>query len=541
MATIYVEKIHERAFKSVCALIGSSFGSVLNAKLGIKLNGDKIVYGDNEFLLLSGSFSQKAETVSMTPNGASWFKGIRENATLGDLSSKWIELVSEVAKLYHKTYPVIEYAPIDGDSEIDAEDVKEKLLTTFFPNKPLEAYSVCEMSKKSGEDFYAVSMRVSLNGGTGAPVPALCKVYFKKNGENFIPIPKKLASEIENFLKNVTTETVMDAKKSLSGAAIIDTALNALSDCIEKSKAKNNFGDYLYYSEKETAISDLLRNSKHDDVVLYCNEIEVKGITHVVLKSYTFDLVENGKPRFRINVGLNDSLNMQCLDCGKMLIVSNEIRYKVGDERKSLFIDVNKGNLGLSDEQIVEILNSKHFSKHQMTISCPENVRAGANGCSRCRCATNATEFTVDGETVYKCKNCPYPEIIYTLQSGEKCFTKELVIAKDRAGDVVLAKREDVKVCPVCGRKYVGETDRCPTCLKFDLRNSASLVLAAKTYKKYREILPLSVRLFSLFKRKYCIEDEEILLFMIGNKKWIFNKLGIMKNGYLKNPVRMVR
>ena len=538
MATIFVEKIHERAFNNVCLLLNTSFGDVLRSKLGIRFDDGKIVYGENEFVLQGRQDSAEVKA-AVTQEGANWFKGIRDNSAIGNSNSKWVETVSEIAKLYHKQYPVVEYAPIEGDSDIDAEDVKEKILSCFFPNKSAAAFTVDESIKKNAEDFYAVSIRMSLNAGTGAPVPALCKVYFKKVKDMFSPVSKKSAGEIENFLKNVMPSE--SATDNSDGAMIIDTALDALYKCVQSSSSNANFGKYLYYGEKERAITDLLKNSKHDDVVLYCSEMEVKGITHIVLKSYTFDMVENGKAKFRITVGLNNNLNVQCLDCKKMLIVNNEINYKYNDEKRTVSLNLSAANMGLTDDQLVEILNSGHFAKHQMIISCPDNVRAGANGCTRTHCENNSICMETEEGTVYKCKNCPYPEIVYTLPDGEKCFTKDLVICKNRLGEATLAKPDDVKICPVCGRKFIGSEERCPTCLKFDLSNSVSLKTAAKVYKKYRNILPVSVRLFSAFKKKYCIEDEEILLFMLGRKKWIFNKTCIMKNGYLKSPERMYR
>ena len=539
MATIYVEKIHERAFKNVCLLLNTSFGDVLRSKTGIRFDDGKIIYGENEFVLQGINEADETKVASVTRDGADWFKGIRDNTDVGNSNSKWIETISEIAKLYHKQYPVIEYAPIDGDSDIDAEDVKEKILSCFFPNKAAVSFSTDASIKRNVEDFYAVSLKMSLNAGTGAPVPALCKVYFKKSGDNFLPIPKKSAGEIENFLKNVVPS--VGGSDKTNGAFIIDTALNALSKCVQNNSSASNFGKYLFYGEKENAINDLLKNSKHDDVVLYCTEMSVKGITHIVLNSYTFDMVENGKAKFRITVGLNNSLSLQCLECKKMLIVNNEINYKFNDVRKTATIDMAAGNFGLTDDLLVEILNSGHFSKHQMVISCPENVRAGANGCVRTHCEQNSIAMETEEGTVYKCKNCPYPEMVYTLSDGERCFTKDLVIAKNRFGESVLAKADDVKICPVCGRRFIGNEERCSTCVKFDLKNPISLKNAAKVYRKYQNVLPVSVRVFSLFKKKYCIEDEEILLFLLGNKKWIFNKMGVMKNGYLKNPVRLYR
>ena len=55
-------------------------------------------------------------------------------------------------------------------------------------------------------------------------------------------------------------------------------------------------------------------------------------------------------------------------------------------------------------------------------------------------------------------------------------------------------------------------------------------------YNKYKKLLPLKVRLKALGNIKFCVEDEEIILFVLGNVKYIFNKLSVKEKGYFDEP-----
>lgn len=144
-------------------------------------------------------------------------------------------------------------------------------------------------------------------------------------------------------------------------------------------------------------------------------------------------------------------------------------------------------------------------------------------------------------EVLYKCKDCPYPEIVYTTLSGEKKYTPSMIFAKDTMS-LVDTTSEEVKVakCSSCGRYFTEEALKnklCPTCsnAEKDYVDSQS----KKLYKKYKTLLPLGVRLFSLFSTKYCVEDDELIIFVLGKKKYSFNKLCVKEKGYFDKPRKM--
>jgi hypothetical protein len=40
-------------------------------------------------------------------------------------------------------------------------------------------------------------------------------------------------------------------------------------------------------------------------------------------------------------------------------------------------------------------------------------------------------------------------------------------------------------------------------------------------------MLPLGVRLFNLFKKKYCFEDAELIIFKVGKHGYYFEKINL--------------
>ena len=55
-------------------------------------------------------------------------------------------------------------------------------------------------------------------------------------------------------------------------------------------------------------------------------------------------------------------------------------------------------------------------------------------------------------------------------------------------------------------------------------------------YAIYKNILPLGLRFFNaLTKKKACVYDNELILFRLGNKFYIFNKLNYKEKGLIFN------
>jgi len=54
-------------------------------------------------------------------------------------------------------------------------------------------------------------------------------------------------------------------------------------------------------------------------------------------------------------------------------------------------------------------------------------------------------------------------------------------------------------------------------------------------------MLGLGVRLSHLFTKKYCREDGGVLLFVLGNDKYVFDKLNAQEFGFVSKPVKFKR
>ena len=130
---------------------------------------------------------------------------------------------------------------------------------------------------------------------------------------------------------------------------------------------------------------------------------------------------------------------------------------------------------------------------------------------------------------------------MYTSVSGEKKYTPAMIFAKDimtlvdpKANDGTLVK------CKDCGRYFTKSAMKGKVC---GLCNSASNFSGnpneKELYKKYKGLLPLKTRFFSLLSTKYCVEDDELLIIVVGGKKYLVNKLNVMEHGYIDKPKRI--
>ena len=57
-----------------------------------------------------------------------------------------------------------------------------------------------------------------------------------------------------------------------------------------------------------------------------------------------------------------------------------------------------------------------------------------------------------------------------------------------------------------------------------------------RTYKRYATMLPLSARFGVGARKKFCFENADRLLFVVGKKKYFFDKLNITDTGRISKP-----
>ena len=130
--------------------------------------------------------------------------------------------------------------------------------------------------------------------------------------------------------------------------------------------------------------------------------------------------------------------------------------------------------------------------------------------------------------------------MVYTTNDGERRYTPSLVFAFDKRDMIEKINDEGNSAtvkCSCCGRTFSTDAVKsklCPTCFAHTADFDKSE--ARLRYADYKEMLSLGVRLKYMFTKKYCFEDDGIILFVMGNKKYIVDKLDIKENGYLKKP-----
>ncbi len=540
---IYVGNEYKQAFDSICELIRGGCFSGLNWSV----RGDVIDDGVYEYEL-SAAASGRTESVKhgFTKDGATWFKSLRGEAVENN-NAVWTAFIEAAGIEFHKRFSVVEYQQQKRSKEekAAAKEAAVRIIDgftrAFYPafNGRTELREV--MGEDVIEDIYGVSMRIELSGGTGASLPVLGKVYFNKTGRNLIPIRSFAAEQIDANLNQIIPEDSEEATV-VSAESVIDTTLNAIDNLISENNV--NFADYLCFSDNsdKVAVENLMAQLSHDAVELECPRVDILYISRIKASAFVYDVYSAGSPLFRLTLGINNTVSISCINCayGENMVDRNQITYKVGDEVKSVTIDPEAEDFGLTAEEIEQILSESDFSNHFMKITCPIATRG--QSCEMLKCRTQVFDSDSGPAIVYKCIDCPYPEMVYTTKTGEKKWTPLLVFAKDKMELVDPGEENGTEVakCADCGRYFsigVLKHKKCPVC------HSATLVEgdaeARKKYKEYKGLLSLGVRLKALFAKKYCVEDDEIIIFLVGKKKYIFNKLNVTEKGYVNKPIRI--
>ena len=549
MAKIIIGKEYERAFESICRLVGSGCipPEIVKSANGREIVTDAYTFeyaGDEKGLNVEGG---AATAAGMTAEGATWFSALRGKAH-DDGTAVWLNLIESVAASYHKRYSLIEYKQnarkvSDAEKEL-CRRALENIAGRFFEDLP--AVEVREGSREDGtEDIYGVSVRIELSGGTGAAVPVLAKVYFRRRGRKLYPLFEEEAKKIDEYLYEIIPSGDGGKKPDNSDASgTIDAVLGAMEDLLYGKTAGFDFTRCVCYSgeEDEKIVSELAEKVSHDNVRLECRQVSTLGISHVRWINSSYIVYSEQKPVLRATVGLNDSISLSCLNCNAgVLVENNRVSYTVPGEdgeaqERAVFIDPRKEDLGITDEQAEEIAGYSEFARHLQYVSCYENTRV-AGGCTRCVCAAQQENLGSEEEPVFKCKDCPYPEVVFTDGSGARRYTPRLVFARDK---MTMIDKSEAAVCDCCGRTYSKESMQgrlCPFCHSaFAGVSDGERELAKKRYKRYAHMFSPFVRLKYLGKEKLCFEEEDVLLFLLGDDRYTFDKLSIGEYGYISKP-----
>lgn len=539
MGKIIIGQEYEREFASICALFEGGF---LSDDIHIKKAHGNVIttpshtfeYREREHGVNGGGDGERALT--FTKEGASWFSALR-GESFDSGNADWKQLIMDVAQDYHRHYSLIEFRQTKDRNALSGEKKLKEQFKTEFLNKVFsdgKAFVIAETRKTEPENFYAVSMRLEINGG-GESAPLLGKIYFREGEDGkLVPVTFKEAQKIDRYIESAVPEEDGGAQDN----GVLEVALvGRVFGGLEKSFKSGKFAKYVSFSGKyREEIKEMLDQLATSEVKsLECTNVKVLGISHVEWEKSVYNVSYRGKTVLKFIVGLNGYISLQCANCKEdnLLIDGNSVKLKDGGTCAEL--DFDKPDLGLTEEDLENIRENGEVANHLFTVTCPENPRN--RDCSRIICASQA--ITVQ-DGVMKCRGCRYPEIIYTdifsygRQEGK--YTPLLHFASDRLS---LIDESTVK-CRCCGREFTNSNilrgELCGFCAQDD--KSAK---AKKLYRKYGGMLDLSVRFAHLFSKKYCREEGNIILFELGNDRYVFDKLNVREFGFIKKPQKVKR
>jgi hypothetical protein len=489
--------------------------------------------------------------------GASWFDSVRNKNQQNSNESIWTKFIETVAYEYHRRYSIVVHEAEELTKEQKQNNLKtadkigKRLFDIFFDAGGKRVAVVPEDAEgdNSIDSIYSATLRLEINGGTGASVPVLCKVYFHADGNVLQPMNSAAVSEIDEHLNELLRSDIGRQQKGNvaeglknAGAANTDM-INQVLGAVERLASntyQETFFDYVCYCDEKydaSIIKRLLEQQQHDSASLECTEVRVLGITCIKYRNSIYKVYLEGKPALKISIGFNDSLNVECANCSEhdSIIRNNYINYEVDGVKKSVLLDFSGDvGVGLSPEQIEEVKLYSQLGKHLMLVSCPENIRN--KSCRNHMCASQTFEVEYAGSSRRLCRGCQFPEMVFIDGDGRECFTRNLTFD---SVNLSFVDKDKMGKCAMCGRSVDEEYlsgNLCPTCSAARGASETDKLKAHSKYKKYAGFLSLGRRMFPPYNERYCYEDKSMLIFFVGKRTYVWNKLDGKEKGYMKKP-----
>ena len=244
MDRIVIGKEYEKAFESVCKLLGES---VPFDKVNVReVKDGRIVTSTHEFIYsASASSEQSGRAMRFTDEGASWFETLRTgDAGAGDGTAQWLSFIESVARAYHNEYSLLEFKqPEKAMNDADKEKcrvVLEKVVEIFFPLLKGSAISAAS-DKNVSDDIYGISLKAEMSGGTGASVPVLCSVYFRKRAASEAERRQRSESGSVDDVHAMFSSTLGPTVVTLPAPCVISTS-PGLSSVLRSSTTSSKLG-----------------------------------------------------------------------------------------------------------------------------------------------------------------------------------------------------------------------------------------------------------------------------------------------------------
>ncbi len=552
--TIRVGSKYKEAFDRVFELAGS--GCIMDTTVSGSGDKRKIKYKDLTFEYNDSGKEQSEAEAKMTESGASWFYGLRTNTKEEDDASVWLSYIDLVAEQYHRENSLLEFKQNEDRhvSDKQAEQEKkyiEKVFCTLYPDYEGQVTILRGDERDRIQDIYCISFRMQVCDN-GEAKPVLAKIYFRFEEGRMIPMRREEASGVNEHLcsKGAVQESGKTESSRTGGVVddssdIIDKALGAL-DALASGEGfdRVSFTECLVFSDDkdESVIKNFVSNGHVGTIILTCKTVKVLYVAHVRWMSSLYKIYAEGKELMRVQLGLDGGLTMTCSNCGEIVMEANSVKiYNEYGEARNCLVYPKEENLGLSDIELDEICEHGEISRHLKRLSCREAVTRG--GCMRVVCDKQLMELEdADGNKMLKCRDCPFPEVLFVGQDGVKRYTRLLGFARDL---MTLVPKTDIGTCSCCGRTFTRESlekndGRCEFCSSAMMNSvyapEGGSVPARKLYGKYAKMLPISLRLRHLFDKKYCFEEADILLFVLKSDVYVFDKLALEDKGYIPSP-----
>lgn len=530
---IEIDNRYRAAFSSIVTLAKCGFDL---SKVIKYANENEIAEMNNEniYRLVDSDFSSDEQEFSIENDGATWFKGIR-GEKINEGMASWLTLIANVSEEYHKQCSFIEYDSNELSKEevtkiekIQKRDIKV-LIDTFFPY--LDEYTIRPLPLGEDSDhIYGLILKLSVSsGGTGESKPVLGKLYFQKSTSNLKvrlnPLNFDVAYDIDKFFTESVGEKI-DGGFELVGEAeesIINNVGSALDDLFSKNNGDFNLNDGLIFCEEDKKLIDALYE-KNPFVGIVMTEIKLLTVTHVKWNNVAYDIIHNGEPVLRVKFGINNNLTLTCIKCGyEDIITAGKIRYNVENVEVVKQIQISDGKIQLSNEEIEEIKNSNTINEHMYLNGCVVATRGFT--CNNLCCKSSAIDF--ENGNRY-CINCPYPEVIFETSDRKLVRISDMKFAYDMGVPTLVSRDTPVETCSFCGRTFTNGSTYCGLCSQIcEASSTPDLEEAELLYKNYRNMLPLGTRVFNLFNKKYCYEDNQLIVFKVGKKGYLFEKADV--------------
>lgn len=581
MAEYSLDNAYKATFDSVITLSKQSQGLVAGLSYEEDNEGNVIKYNGNSFHCNSdpAAADSATEEYKMEADGASWFRQFRTSGSdreaVNDGVKAWNDLLNIVAEAFHSKYAYVEY--IEGHSE--AGNVENKIRSAIcglFPSldqkkqTSAQGEQISDQTDQSKikiegpqnggavEDLFCAFVCLELSKGIGEPKRVLGQVYFRKSQTGqFEALGKDEATRLnEHVLKGVRNDNGDprgNESATQSDGNEIKGTIDRIIDMV--SKICPDFDDY--FIERAEADVDVLKqlteptDTSAGALTLTCNKLSVQGIAHVSWINQTYDCFYEDKRGKKIKlfvaeIGLNDKMSLRCANCtdkAQYLIESDKIA--ISDAQGNAIYD---DGYKIDDEgKIPEKIDisTTIASRHNRIIECEDKA------CVKIVCDVASAEI---GERRY-CKDCPYPEKVSIINTdGDIDLTENLSFARK---GLRMIKSGAAGKCACCQRTFAkGDINGglCEFCKRAENlagesgpQEQSYKQSCAKLYRKYSSLLPISVRLKHLSAKKYCMDDNDLLLFVFVKEsknggiqsieRYAFDKLQIT-DGELSLPIR---